>query len=353
MFWTGSRRRFLATLSVVGLSLKQISCQSPGISMQSPEFARPKPIQPGATIGLICPGSPVLPAEVESAVNYLEGRGYAVKRGRHLTEPYLCDMSGTDAQRAADLNGMIADEAVDAVFTLRGGYGTHRLLGAVNYAALARHPKWITGFSDVTSLHNALFQRLGLLSLHGPAFAYTFGDEAVPKHVERAWWNTVEGIDLQGEWACFTDPAWQREQPIEVWVGGQARGRLYGGNLSRLASLAGTPYAIPEGQPLILFLEEVGEAAYRIDRFLTQLRESGALASVQGVLVGDHTVDDDDADERPHIRASLKDRLTDLGVPVLAGLPIGHTQDNLPVAHGAWVEMDTQVPSVRYAHSKG
>lgn len=300
------------------------------------------------TIGLVCPGSPVTQQLVNQTCQYLTARGYNYKLGNHLTESYLCDMSGTDEQRLEDLNSMIQSPDVHAIFTLRGGYGTHRLLDGIDYDALKSSPKWITGYSDITTLHLAIFQKANLISMHGPAVAYDFGESKPRPFMENAFWNMLEGQFNSTPLPLHEDNSWQSYTTLETWVSGKAQGRLIGGNLSRLAAMAGTDYALPKDEDLILFLEEVDEEAYRVDRFLTQLRESGAFNSVRAVLVGQHLAPDDKPETIPFIKRSLKDRLSDLGIPVIWGIPIGHHEYNMPIAHGSLVSINADTQQIHY-----
>jgi muramoyltetrapeptide carboxypeptidase len=347
-YMKSNRRTFLLSLPVAGIMSTQIR-GTMSVAAESPNMSlKPKAIKPGDTVGLVCPGSPVEPELVTKTTAYFESKGYRYKLGKSISEEYLCELSGTDEQRIEDLNAMISDDTVDAVVTLRGGYGTNRILPYINYDTLKANPKWVTGYSDITGLHLALFRNTGMLTLHGPAVAFDFGQGTASPALEQSFWDTVEGRIQQKQNILSRYPSWLSYTKTETWVEGKAQGILVGGNLSRLSSLAGTPYAVPPDVDIILFIEDVDEAGYRVDRMITQLRDSGVFDRVKGILVGQHIPPEDDQKEAPIIQRVLKDQLMKHGVPVLAHVPIGHHDYNLSVVHGALVEMDAGQHSIQY-----
>ncbi|MDP8243245.1 MAG: LD-carboxypeptidase [Candidatus Hinthialibacter antarcticus] len=344
-----SRRKFVAAGAPL-LAMTQVSCQSITQRKSAMTSMKPKAIQPGDTIGLICPASPIEPERVERAAELLKQRGYKVRLGNYLTEEYLCELSGTDEQRLSDLNGMIQDSGIDAVFTLRGGYGCNRLLDRIDYAALRADPKWLTGFSDITALHIAMYQMTGVSTLHGPAFGYTFGGES-PAHdfVVNDFWDAVEGRTGPGPMRFTRDPSWSSIDTLQTVVSGRAQGRLVGGNLSRLASMAGTPWMLQGDEDYILFIEDVDEAAYRIDRYINQLRDSGIFERAKGLVIGQFYPREEDVEEETPLLANvLRSESEAIGLPTLVGAPIGHHAYNSSLAHGALVELDADAKSISY-----
>lgn len=273
-------------------------------------------------VALVAPAGPLAsPEEYARAESIVRLLGLVPRMGTFAMERdgYL---AGSDQQRTADFNDAARDPQVRGIFALRGGYGTMRILDAIDYGALAADPKVIVGYSDLTALLNVVTQRTGLVTFHGPVAGLSPFTER-----ETAWLaRAVMQTEPLGELACAQ---------TRVLSPGSARGRLCGGNLSLVAGLIGTPYEI-DTTDSILVLEEIEEAPYRIDRMLTQLRLSGALARVRGVLVG--TCKNCDVnDEHPYaampLTRTLQDRLGDLNVPVLTELPIGHAgeQWTLPI----------------------
>ncbi|HEX2204250.1 MAG TPA: LD-carboxypeptidase [Longimicrobium sp.] len=290
---------------------------------------RPPALRPGARVALVAPAGPLGEGAVERAVERVRAWGFEPVPGEacHGRHGYL---SAPDAARAADFNAALRDPSVDAVWSLRGGYGVMRILDAIDWEALVARPKALIGFSDNTALHLAA-RRLGVVSFHGPHPA------------------TVEMNDFAqaGLWRVLTDPAPAGRLPFpegdastETITGGVAEGPLVGGNLSLVASTLGTAYAI-DAEGALLFLEEVGEPAYRVDRMLTQLRLAGVLDHVAGVVIGGFTETPEGASpDHPAVEEVLRDRLGDLGVPVAVGFPFGHVADNWTLPVGVRARLD-------------
>jgi muramoyltetrapeptide carboxypeptidase len=284
--------------------------------------------------------APNEPERIRFAIETIESLGFKVKPGAHLfdRDGYL---AGSDAVRAADLNAMFADDAVDAIWCVRGGYGASRILPALDYALMQRRPKPFIGYSDITALHMAIHRHAGLVTFHGPvafrAFTpYTLGE------IKRVLWTAEAPARLGGP-PPF-EPAEGRvdwDNRVTTLVPGIARGRLLGGNLCLMSHLCGTPY-FPDLRGAILFLEDVEEAYYRIDRMLTQLWLSGALAGVAGVAFGKFTGCNPSPfflQNRP-LEDILAERCRALGVPAVAGLMIGHIEDQTTLPVGCLAELD-------------
>ena len=234
-------------------------------------------------------------------------------------------LAGTDEQRVWDLNGALADDTIDGIWCLRGGYGAMRLLGRLDVDALRRRPKAIIGYSDITALHAALGSSANLVTFHGPT-ARTHMSEFSRRSLDRAV--------VQGREPCGHAPT------ARTLRAGRVEGRLVGGNLALLAALIGTPYA-PDFADAILVLEDVGEATYRIDRMLRQLVLSGALARVAGLAFGQFTggTDPHDPTSRP-LDDVLAEAAELAGVPAISGIPLGHIDDQWTVPLGAMAELD-------------
>ncbi|HBQ14848.1 MAG: LD-carboxypeptidase [Sandaracinaceae bacterium] len=288
-------------------------------------------LRPDGHIRVIAPSSPFPREDFARGVARLRER-YRVSFADDLFEArgYL---AGDDARRLAELRDALTDPDVDAIVAARGGYGATRLLDALKPEEVRASPKLLVGFSDVTALH-ALWARAGLRSIHGPMVAAL--GRAEPAWVER-WIAAVEG----GPVAAATG--------LDTIHPGEAEGPLVGGNLAVLAALVGTPYA-PPLDDAILFLEDVGEAPYRVDRMLTTLRQAGWLARVRGVALGSFTACDPRADGRT-VEAVLRDRLADLGVPVAAGVGAGHAPEDGEVPLGAVAQLDATRGSLRFVEN--
>jgi len=302
---------------------------------------RPRRLAPGQAIGLVAPSAaPNEPERIRFAIDTVESLGFKVKPGAHLydREGYL---AGSDAARAADLNAMFADDGVDAIWCVRGGYGASRILPALDYALMQRNPKALIGYSDITALHMAIHRHAGLVTFHGPVAFRAFTPYALGE-LKRVLWTGETPVRLGGP------PPFERtegrvdwENRVATLVPGKARGRLLGGNLCLLSHLCGTPY-FPDLRGAILFLEDVEEAYYRIDRMLTQLWLSGALAGVAGVAFGKFTNCDPSAfflQNRP-LEDILAERCRALGVPAVSGIMVGHIEDQTTLPVGCLAELD-------------
>lgn len=283
-------------------------------------FGEAREVRPGSVLRLVAPSGPFDRDAFERAVVFLEAR-YDVRYDDRIfaEEGYL---AGDDARRLSELRDALADPDADAIVAARGGYGATRLLDALEPSEVRKARKLLVGFSDVTALH-ALWARAGIRSLHAPMVAWLGrADE-----LQRAQWVAA----LEGTRTSLADLT-----PIsDVETG--ATGPLVGGNLAVLAALCGTPYA-PPLTGTILFLEDVGEAPYRVDRMLTTLSQAGWLDRVAGILLGEFI-----ACEGKHgvaVATVLKERLGHLDVPVLSGAPSGHGMHNRALAFGRLVELD-------------
>ena len=291
-------------------------------------------IRADARVALVAPAGPLAgEQDLERAKANVRSFGWVPVVGASVLARtgYL---AGSDGARLADLNEALVDDAIDAVWCVRGGYGVMRILETIDYAALRRRPKPLIGYSDITALHAAIATRCDVVTFHGPtarAKLSVFSRECL--------WRALAGGDPAG-------PA----DGARVLAPGRARGRLVGGNLAILCALAGTPYA-PDYRDAILVMEDVNEAVYRIDRMLTQLRLSGALAACAGIIFGQFTDIPRDAPEESLGARGLDDVLAEvasaLGVPCIAGAPIGHVADQWTLPLGAQAELDADARTLR------
>jgi len=285
----------------------------------------PPVLQPGSRVGLVAPAGPLRDeTDLERAIASARACEWEPIAGAYVLERegYL---AGVDAHRLADLNRFAADPAIDAVWCIRGGYGTMRLLDGLDYEAWQRQPKALIGYSDVTALHAAIGQRAALITFHAPT--------------ARAALTAFSLSSLRAAVIDGTDPAGVAPDALTLQPG-RAEGRLVGGNLAIISSLIGTRYE-PSFDGAILVLEDVNEPVYRLDRMFTQLRLSGALDQLAGIALGQFT-------EIPEAPAMDTRPLLDLlyevadqcAVPCLADLPIGHTADQWTIPLGATAELD-------------
>ena len=288
-------------------------------------------LKPGAALGVIAPAGPPKPGQLEQVPALLQAHGFRAKVFPGCGGPaYLDYLAADDDQRLADLHAAFADPEVDAVLCLRGGYGCARLLDRIDTALLRANPKLLIGYSDITSLH-ALFDTLGLPALHAPM---PTSDLLHPDAAPDA--QALFGLLRRGLQAGELIATAPEAHPLNQGV--SAEGRLIGGNLAVFTALVGTHW-LPDARGAILFLEDIAEEPYRIDRMLAQLRHIGVLDAVAGFLLGRFS----DADSPD---AVLTDYLSGLGRPILAGWPSGHGRPNLPLPLGLRVRMDVGARSL-------
>lgn len=283
-------------------------------------------LRPEGTIALIAPAGPA-ELDAELAEQWVRNRGYTLRifPGVFERDGYL---AGSDDTRLNDLHAAFADPDIDAIFCLRGGYGTPRLLDRLDFDLLRANPKPFVGYSDLTAVHLAISRYAGFVTFHGPMFNIDLlGGKQQP--TESALFSMLRG-DL-GVGSVLAHPV---AYPLTTIAPGIACGRLLGGNLSMIAAVMGTPFEI-DAEGIILLIEDVNEPIYRIDRLLTHLRLAGKLAQVAGVLVGDVAGVDKAALER-----LLKQTFEPLCIPVLAGWRSGHCDPNLTLPMGALVRLD-------------
>lgn len=293
----------------------------------------PPRLRRGDVIGLVAPASaPRHPEQIERSVRYLESLGYRVKPGKHLESRHGFS-AGTDAERAADLNAMLRDPGVRAVFALRGGNGCCRLLRTLDYSAVRRAPKILVGYSDLTFLQLALWRRCGLVSFSGPMPGVEF-------------WRSPDPFTEEHFWALLTSKARSRTLPAppgnapESLRPGRAEGRLVGGCFSLVMSLVGTPFQ-PRFKNTLLFLEDVREELHRIHRMFTHLDHAGILRQIAGLVLGQFTESGREPGEAqlplPEI---LRETLTDVRGPILSGIAYGHIPRKLTIPQGVLARVD-------------
>ncbi len=292
---------------------------------------RPPTLEPGSRVALVAPAGPVDEQKISTALERCHRLGLEPVLGPSVRARtgYL---AGTDAQRAGDLQAAI-DGDVDAIWALRGGYGTLRTLRRVELTPLAQRPRPFIGFSDNTAVHMALL-RLGVVSFHGPHA----GLEHFPAETERAF----RAVLMTGE-AAGTLPLPAGPAPVVI-RDGQAEGPLVGGNLAMLAATCGTPYQL-QARGGILFLEDIGEPLYRVDRLLQQLMLAGVLDGVVGVVVGEFTemldpVRRSDAQGEQSLEDLLTELLGPRNIPLVMGFPFGHGPQNWTLPLGIRARLD-------------
>jgi muramoyltetrapeptide carboxypeptidase len=350
-----NRRRLLGTSLSLGLAGVLLSGCAPAARRRngtdtpagelsaslpaSARYARPVPaLRAGSTVAIVAPASAVLGAADEAAL-WLQARNVPARvmpASRTRMPAPLDYLAGADAARLQDLHDAFAAPDVGAVWCLQGGFGSWRLLDAVDFGLLRQHAKPFIGYSDITALHLAIQRHAGFVTFHGPMLGQDFLAGREPP-TESALWRMIGGAMGPG------DPVAPPPSPLlTTLLPGRASGRLAGGNLAMIAALIGTPHEI-DTRDAILFIEDVNESPPRIDRLLAQLRAAGKFEGLRGVLAGNFTrlgMNAPDEIAQLAVHMLLQTYFQGLGIPVLAGWPSGHGDPNLTLPLGARVTLD-------------
>jgi muramoyltetrapeptide carboxypeptidase len=296
---------------------------------------KPNALKSGDTVAVVASAAAIERVHLERGVNVLASMGFRVK----VSERVLARsgiLAGDDRERASELQEYFADPEVKAIFSARGGYGCGRLLPLLDFKAMANAPKIFVGFSDATFLLNALVDFAGMVSFHGPMVAMDFAKGLSPRSFEH-----LQGL-LSGKIDSFELEARETMHP------GNARGEVIGGCLSVVVAMIGTPFE-PRYDGRILFLEDTGEKAYRIDRMLVQLRQSGALGRVAGIVFGAIRAIDGNEQETQLIARFAAEQTSGLGCPVLYGVEAGHGTENFTIPFGVVARIDSAARRIIFA----
>ena len=303
----------------------------------------PRKITPGAAVGLVCPSSPIQPERVKECIKAVSNLGYKVKAADNLDKVYGGYMAGIGKARGQYINKMFADPEVEAVFCIRGGHGSSRIMEYLDYDLIRRNPKIFVGYSDVTNLHLAFNQRCGFVTFHGPM----------------VWSNMVKGFDEETRESLFN--VINAEEPfsfmnpegfdIKVMRSGKARGRLIGGNLSLLSASIGTPYEIDTNKK-VLFIEEVKETVSRIEKWAYHLRNCGKLAQCSGIILGQFTDITNPKDPGYDVLRCFDDVFQGLDIPIMYNLQSGHAKPMMTLPMGAVCSLDADSKSIFFEVEK-
>jgi muramoyltetrapeptide carboxypeptidase len=295
---------------------------------------KPKALRPGDTLGFVAPSSPVKTLDsVDKSVEAARALGYQVVVGESCRSAHGY-LAGDDQMRADDLNRMFADNSIDGIIAIRGGYGAPRILDKLDYRLAAEHPKLLAGYSDITALHIAYGQKSGLVTMHAPMPSTEWIQDDYDGFTASGLWRALTATEPLGP--VLNPP----DFPLETLNGGVARGRLVGGNLCLITALNGTPWEI-DTRGAILFLEDVGEYIHRLDRMLTTLRLSGKFDQCAGIVLGGFT---DCPPEYPDrsltIRQVIEEVVLPSGKPVVSGYMIGHCSPKVTIPLGVTATLD-------------
>jgi muramoyltetrapeptide carboxypeptidase len=295
---------------------------------------KPKPLRRGDSVAIVAPAGVYEPERLERGAALLESWGLRVRRPRkRSTVRYL---AGSDEKRALEVSDGLADDSVGALLVARGGFGTTRLFDRLPLSSMHGRPKPFVGFSDATVLLTRLVQEAGWVAFHGPMVAADLPDlDATAQERFRRF--------------LFDEPDWWHGSATDGWRAGRGSGRLIGGCLSLLVATLGTPYELRVDAPVVLFLEDVNEKPYRIERMLVQLRDAGRFENVTALAIGSMPGCDDG--ESPPLEEIFTDVLGGYRFPIVCGVDAGHGSGNAVLPFGCRVSVDADRPSIHLEES--
>lgn len=303
---------------------------------------KPKALKKGDTIGIVAPASPHNSNDkLTLGIRYFEQLGYKVVIGKHIDDK-MGYLAGTDKSRASDINNFFNDKNIKAIFCTRGGYGSHRILESLDYNIIKRNPKIFVGYSDITALQLAIFKKTGLVTFAGPM--------VIPDLSEKLSVDAEEHF-----WKCLTSPIPLgfmnvfKNQILKVLTHGKVTGKIFGGNLSVIAALAGTSY-LPSFKNSILILEDIEERPYRIDRMLHQLKLADLMNNLSGVILGDFSTCLPEMN-KPSLK--LEDIIKSVfkKIPILMDFKFGHIRNSITIPYGINVKLDTKRNEISFLDS--
>ncbi|KAA3611142.1 MAG: LD-carboxypeptidase [Calditrichaeota bacterium] len=291
-----------------------------------------KKIAPGSTISVIAPAYPPNPEKTELGITYLESKGYEVVRNESLKGNHGY-FSAPDEQRIKELNESFANPNVDAIICARGGWGNLRLLDKIDYKTIKQNPKLLVGYSDITTLQLAIWQKCEIPSISGPMVAVEMAS-GILDFTEKYFWEQIDNPEKNYSINLA-------EIGTENWNDGQSHGTLLGGCLSMVAHQLGTPYS-PNYDGSILFIEDVGEVPYKIDRYLAQMKQAGILDSISGLIIGEFLDCESDDEDSFSVEEILHDYFDNLKCPVIYNFPYGHGMKKISMPIGSKTSLDTK-----------
>ncbi|MBE9094312.1 LD-carboxypeptidase [Tychonema sp. LEGE 07203] len=330
------RRYLLKTFGLTAIGTLLLPIAQNNIFPQT--IIKPPRLQVGDTVALINPAAFSYEKEIQPFFKVMDNLGLKVKLGEHFYDRYGY-LAGKDADRAADVNSAFADNSVQAIFTGMGGWGCNRILPLLDYNIIRNNPKIIMGFSDITALLLAIYAKTNIVTFHGPLGVSSWSPFTV---------NYVKKVLFEGGSVTMQN---SQSVPFQTIGRGTARGKLIGGNLSVIAAMVGSAY-LPEWDKSILFVEEVGEEVYRIDRMLTQLKLAGILDRISGFIFGQCTkCDAEKPQESLTLAQVLSHHIRPLKVPAWYGSMVGHIREQFTLPIGKEVEIDANAGTIKLLES--
>jgi muramoyltetrapeptide carboxypeptidase len=298
----------------------------------------PPYLKPGDTIGILCPAGFMPLEKAQTCIETLTDWGYKVVTGKTLGHQFNY-FSGTDEERLQDLQQMLDDESIKAILCARGGYGTGRIIDRLHFKKFKEHPKWIIGFSDITALHSHIYKHYKIASMHAP-MAAAFNDEEYKNKYVQSLHDAL--IGRKADYVVEGNILNQN---------GKASGILVGGNLSLLAHLIGTSSDV-KTKNKILFIEDIGEYIYNVDRMMYQLKRSGKLEELKGLIIGRFSeMKDTTIPFGQTTEAVIKDIVKEYDYPVCFGFPVSHDKENYALKIGVKYKLSVTTTSVELKES--
>lgn len=287
---------------------------------------QPSHLKPGDLIGMVCPAGTLPKNKVIPCVQTLETWGFKVQLGASVGAKHF-SFAGTDTQRANDLQKMLDNPTIKAIICGRGGYGLSRMIDQIDFTAFLKNPKWIIGFSDITILHAAL-QKQKVMSIHGPmSAAFNKGEEGA------IFTQSIKSI-LEGRLVEYMAPTHSFNKL------GKAHGRLVGGNLCLIAHMIGSPIAF-NTKGKILFIEDIGEFHYNLDRMVIQMKKAGLFEQLAGLIVGGFTdMRDDPKDFGANAYEIIAEHMKEYCFPICFGFPVSHGLENFALKQGGVYDLE-------------
>ncbi len=343
------RRNFLKNIGAGGLAVSLSSFISPeefsSASKNTSALLLPQRLKEGDTIGIVSPSSAIFETEpYQIAVETFQAMGLKVKLGEFVNNRFG-HLAGTDEERAKEFNDMFKDPEVEAVIALRGGSGAARILDKIDYKAIAENPKVFIGYSDITALHLAIFSKTGLVTFHGPLAVSVWNKFSYS--IFRDILFDAEAVVLQNPTETG-DNLTKVNNRIRTITPGTAKGQMLGGNLSVLTGIMGSEYFPTQWQNKILYIEDVGEHIYAIDRMMSQLKLGGVLERISGFVMGKCTDCNPGSGYGSFTLEEVIDHyIKPLNIPAFSGAMFGHISDNSTIPNGIEAEINAESGTIK------
>lgn len=337
-----NRKKFISSITVasVGATFINPLTFAKSTLLDEPLIIKPPKLKKGDKLAIVAPGSYISESELQDSINNIQALGFETTYSEKvlLQNGYF---AGTDENRAKDLMEKFSDKSVKGIVCARGGYGCARILPMLDYDVIRNNPKVLIGYSDITALLYSFYQKAGLISFHGPVGTSTFNEFSVNNFKK-----VLMSPESKSSFINSTSGDDENVYGVTTIVKGKRKGRLVGGNLSIMVSLIGTEFDVDYSNKIV-FIEEVGEEPYRIDRMLTQMIQAGKFKNSAGIMMGIFRkceVKEESAltSKSFTLMEVLKDRFSSLKIPVVYGMSFGHVKDKFTISFGALAELDTE-----------